>query len=58
MSTQVPAAPEVELPPFVRVAVVAARFNQAIVDELLAGCLRRFEQLGAGADRVEVYRAA
>ena len=56
MSTQAPAAQQVELPPFVRVAVVAARFNQAIVDELLAGCLRRLEQLGGGADRVEVFR--
>jgi 6,7-dimethyl-8-ribityllumazine synthase len=56
MSTNVPAAAPVELPPSARVAVVAARFNQAIVDELLAGCLRRLGQLGTGADRVEVFR--
>jgi 6,7-dimethyl-8-ribityllumazine synthase len=36
--------------------VVAARFNAHVVDELLAGCLRRLQQMGLPADRAEVHR--
>ena len=39
-----------------RFAIVAARFNAAIVDELLAGCLRRLEEYGMAWERVEVHR--
>src|SRR5207253_1723455 len=45
-----------EVPRDARVAVVAARFNAPIVDELLAGCLRRLEALGVSEDRVAVQR--
>lgn len=57
MSTQAPASlPAVRLPANVRVAVVAARFNADIVDELLAGCLRRLKALGVGEKQVHVER--
>ncbi len=56
MSTSVPDSVRVDLPPDARVAVVAARFNGKIVDELLSGCLRRLKQLGLPDDRVETHR--
>lgn len=45
-----------KLPPGVRVGVVAARFNAALVDELLSGCLRRLKELGLPEDGIEVHR--
>jgi 6,7-dimethyl-8-ribityllumazine synthase len=57
MSTQAPASlSDLQFPADVRVAVVAARFNADIVDELLAGCLRRLKALGVGEERVYVER--
>jgi 6,7-dimethyl-8-ribityllumazine synthase len=56
MSTQAPAFSPGEIPANAKIAIAAARFNQKIVDELLAGCLRRLEQLGIAASRVEVHR--
>ena len=56
MSTAAPAFEPADIPPDARVAVVAARFNAHIVDELLSGCLRRLKQLGLQGDRVETYR--
>src|SRR5947199_10017154 len=57
MSTQAPASlSELQLPANVRIAVVAARFNADIVDELLAGCVRRLKGLGVGEERVYVER--
>jgi 6,7-dimethyl-8-ribityllumazine synthase len=57
MSTQAPASlSDLQLPANVRVAVVAARFNGDIVDELLVGCLRRLKELGVGENRVYVDR--
>ena len=56
MSTEAPRPAEVKLSQDVRVGVVAARFNAKLVDELLSGCLRRLEQLGIDAGRVEVWR--
>lgn len=58
MSTHVPAPPDAAMtfPPDARVAVVAARFNAHIVDELLGGCLRRLGELRLPDDRVDVYR--
>src|SRR5260221_681048 len=46
MSTQFPAFNATDIPPDVRIAVAAARFNAAIVDELLTGCLRRLGARG------------
>jgi 6,7-dimethyl-8-ribityllumazine synthase len=56
MSTLAPKPVQLDVPPGARVAVVAARFNAKIVDELLAGCLRRFKELGITDDRVETHR--
>ena len=56
MSTAAPTFTPAELPADARVALVAARFNAPIVDELLAGCLRRLRELGLDGERVETYR--
>ena len=56
MSTQAPAFVPSDVPRDTRVAIVAARFNGHIVDELLAGCLRRLKQLGMDDTRVETHR--
>ncbi len=56
MSTQAPAFVASEIPRTVRIAIAASRFNQEIVDELLAGCERRLRELGITAARVEIHR--
>jgi len=56
MSTQAPAFVPSDVPKDARVAVVAARFNAPVVDELLAGCLRRLKALNVSEDSVEVHR--
>jgi len=43
-------------PPAGRFAVVAARFNALVVDQLLAGTLDAFTRHGVPADRVDVVR--
>lgn len=56
MSKHAPRFVASDIPETARVAIVAARFNEHLVDELLAGCERRLEQLGLTGDRVEVFR--
>lgn len=56
MSTNAPAAGMWDLPADTHVAIVAARFNARIVDELLSGCLRRLGELGVGSREVEIFR--
>ncbi len=56
MSTQHPIAVDVELPADTRVAVVAARFNAEIVDELLRGCVERLNERGLADAAVAVHR--
>ena len=56
MSTQVPSAVQLQFPPHARVGIVAARFNSAIVDELLSGCVQRLKELGLGDSWVEIHR--
>ncbi len=56
MSIQAPAPANSQIPPDVRIGIVAARFNATIVDELLAGCLRRLKELGVSEPRTEVHR--
>src|SRR5438105_5393888 len=56
MSTAAPDFVPPDLPPDAKVAVVAARFNAQIVDELLAGCVRRLAELGLRGECVEVHR--
>jgi 6,7-dimethyl-8-ribityllumazine synthase len=56
MSKNFPGFDPSDLPETVRVAIVAARFNMDIVDELLAGCMRRLGELGIDGGRVEIHR--
>ena len=56
MSTQPPAFVAADIPADARIAIVAARFNQEIVDELLAGCLRRLDDHKITRDRVAAQR--
>jgi 6,7-dimethyl-8-ribityllumazine synthase len=56
MSTQAPAFEPKDIPRTAKIAIVAARFNAAIVDELLAGCLRRLNSLGIDAKRITTHR--
>lgn len=56
MSTQSPEFVPADVPHDARVALIAARFNASIVDELLAGCLRRMAALGMSGERVEIHR--
>ena len=56
MSKNVPAFVPSDVPNDARIAIVAARFNAEIVDELLAGCQRRLKGLGVDESRVRVHR--
>src|SRR5262245_38026293 len=55
MSTHAPKPPAARLPEGVRIAIVAARFNSHIVDELLRGCLKRLEELKVAEPNVQVH---
>ena len=39
-----------------RIAIVAARWNQEIVDELVKGCVARLKELGIDRRRIEIHR--
>jgi len=56
MSTQVPDFQPSPVSPDTRVGIVAARFNKEIVEELLAGCLRRLKELGVEESHVKLLR--
>src|SRR5436305_1080442 len=56
MSTIVPVLRGVRTPRGARVAVIAARWNPDIVDELLAGCARRLRELGLRDRAIETHR--
>src|SRR4051812_40079536 len=56
MSTAAPSSFSADLPADVKVAVVAARFNAHLTDELLAGCRARLGELGLDEERIEIYR--
>lgn len=56
MSAKVPIPAQTRVPADAKFAMVAARFNGEIVDELLAGCVRRFGELGVDEDRIELHR--
>jgi 6,7-dimethyl-8-ribityllumazine synthase len=56
MSTQVPTSSAPTISADARIAIVAARFNGPMVDELLAGCVRRLNRLGIGDDRIDIHR--
>jgi 6,7-dimethyl-8-ribityllumazine synthase len=56
MSTAHPSAQDTPLPPSVRIAVVAARFNAHITDALLADSVTRLKQLGLTEARITLAR--
>lgn len=56
MSTQSPKPVEQSLPAGARLAIIAARFNAPIVDELLSGCLGRLKEMGAEEESIETFR--
>src|SRR5665213_4019398 len=56
MSTHVPAPALARFSADDRVAIIAARFNAHIVDELHAGCLRQLARLGLPEERIESFR--
>ncbi len=56
MSTNAPVFQSLDIPAGAKFAVIAARFNADIVDELLAGVQRRLGELKIAADRVSVHR--
>jgi 6,7-dimethyl-8-ribityllumazine synthase len=55
MSTHVPKPAEIDMPADARIAIVAARFNAHIVDELLNGCLRRLSELKVSEPSIDVH---
>ena len=56
MSTSSPRPERFEIPEQSCIGIVAARFNGDIVDELLAGCMRRMKELHIVGRRIEVFR--
>jgi 6,7-dimethyl-8-ribityllumazine synthase len=56
MSTNAPAFQPSEIPADAKIAVIAARFNAHITDELLAGCVRRLQELKIGLNRIATHR--
>lgn len=56
MSKAAPANLKLALPRGMRIAIVASRFNQSIVDELLAGCTQRLLELGLAKSALTVER--
>jgi hypothetical protein len=56
MSKAAPVDLSLALPRGVRIAIVASRFNQSIVDNLLAGCQKRLTEIGMHPDAITVER--
>lgn len=56
MSTKSPQPKSQRISSQVRFGIVAARFNESIVERLLEGCLARLAELGIAAERVETHR--
>ncbi len=56
MSRKAPLQTGLKLPKDARVAIVAARFNGEIVDELLAGCVAQLKKMGATPKQIDVHR--
>src|SRR5947209_1419075 len=56
MSTNAPKPAELRIAKNARIAIVAARWNAEIVEELLAGCLRQLETLGVHRKKIGVHR--
>jgi 6,7-dimethyl-8-ribityllumazine synthase len=56
MSKDAPVDLRLALPSGVRIAIVASRFNQEIVDNLVAGCQKRLGQIGLAESHITIVR--
>jgi 6,7-dimethyl-8-ribityllumazine synthase len=56
MSRQAPKPAKTAARGSMRFAIIASRYNQDIVDELLRRCADRLEQMGVKPDRIAVHR--
>lgn len=56
MSIHAPKFVSTAIPADAAIAIVAARFNEHLVDKLLSGCEKRLQELGIAADRIYVFR--
>ncbi|MGD0463740.1 MAG: 6,7-dimethyl-8-ribityllumazine synthase [Tepidisphaeraceae bacterium] len=56
MSNKPPVARAWKIPKSAKIAVIAARFNERIVDELLRRCLARLGELGFHSSKIEIHR--
>jgi len=56
MSTHAPVFETADIPADARIAIVAARFNAHITDELFAGCVKKLQAMGIGLDRITTHR--
>jgi 6,7-dimethyl-8-ribityllumazine synthase len=56
MSTKAPTFQAAAIATDTRVAILAARFNAPIVDELITGCRRRLLELKLTPERIETFR--
>ncbi len=56
MSVEFPSSVAADVPATARIAIVAARWNAEIVDELLAGCVRRLAELKIDGQRISTHR--
>jgi 6,7-dimethyl-8-ribityllumazine synthase len=56
MSRKAPKSIKIAADGSMRFAIIAARFNQDIVDELLRRCVDRLGQMGVKPDRIAVHR--
>ena len=56
MSNKPPAARKGKVSGWAKIAVIAARYNQQIVDELLHGCIRRLAELGIDSSKIQIHR--
>jgi 6,7-dimethyl-8-ribityllumazine synthase len=56
MSTAAPTPGQARISKSDRIAIIAARFNVSIVDELLNGCTNRLNELGAAQNQIEIFR--
>lgn len=56
MSTHVPRDLNHTLPRKTRIAIAAARFNDHIVEPLMAGCMQKLLEMGVSPDRIKTHR--
>ena len=55
MSSKSPTALNAKISKTTKIAVIAARFNQSIVEKLLTGCLNRLQELGVTPSQISIH---